>query len=256
MKSTAEINGNMIKKISSGGDTLIGRNHCKAEEEFITHFLPVCFANDLPNIKPYDDAVDERVRVISFKKSFVNEPTNELELKADPKIKDEIETLKFKKAFVGMLIWVYTFDNIEFEPIDVINGKEDWIQDDKNLIETFKEDFEITNDVNDHIPAKFIEDWIKQKKLGISMKKFGVEMKKYCTIHNLKNIHSGVKHLGKSVRVWVGIRKLIEEDMEEEIPVMEVINKKETNKHIEVIPTIEDIYTPEEDIQEFQNILG
>jgi hypothetical protein len=41
-----EIDGNMIKKISSGGDSLIGRNHCKAEEEFVTNFLPICFAND------------------------------------------------------------------------------------------------------------------------------------------------------------------------------------------------------------------
>jgi len=111
MKSTVELNGLMIKKISSGGDTLIGRNHCKAEEEFVAHFLPFCLANDLPNIKPYDDAVDTRVKVVSYTKSYVPEPANEMELQADPEIATEIKTKKFQKAFIGMLIHQYTFQN-------------------------------------------------------------------------------------------------------------------------------------------------
>ena len=42
--------------------------------------LSICFANDLPRIKPYDNAVDNRVRVISYAKKFVDEPTNDNEL--------------------------------------------------------------------------------------------------------------------------------------------------------------------------------
>jgi hypothetical protein len=212
MKSTAEINGNMCKKVASGGDALIGRNHNKGEEEFVSHFIPICFANDLPKITPYDDAVDERVRVISYKKAFVSEPTNELELLADPNIKEEIKTLEFQRAFVGMLILAYTFNNTNDEPLEVMNAKKDWIQEDKNFIEGFKNDFEITNEPEDFVPSKTIETWINQKKLGISMKKFGMEMKRYTLIHKLENVMSNNKKVyGKVVKVWFGMKETVEE---------------------------------------------
>jgi phage/plasmid-associated DNA primase len=212
MKSTVELNGNMIKKISSGGDTLIGRNHCKSEEEFITHLLPVCLANDIPNIKPYDDAVDGRTRVISYKKEFVDEPMNELELKKDANIEIELKTLKFQKAFVGLLIHQYTCYNHNIEPIDVINAKKEWINEDKGIVETFKRDFEITNNENDFVTSNNIEEWINSKKLGISMKKFGMEMKKYITIHKLDNVENKVKKInGKGVQAWFGIQKILED---------------------------------------------
>ena len=81
IKSTIELNGNMIKKISSGGDTNVGRNHCQAEEEFVMIPLAICLANDLSPIKPYDDAVESRIRVVSYTKQYVDEPSNEFELK-------------------------------------------------------------------------------------------------------------------------------------------------------------------------------
>ncbi len=57
---------NMIWKIASGGDILIARGHCQNETEFTTHFVPVVLTNDIPNIKPYDDAIDSRVHLISY----------------------------------------------------------------------------------------------------------------------------------------------------------------------------------------------
>ena len=61
----------MIKKFSSGGDPLVGRVHGGLECEFTSHFLAIVSANDLPPIKPYDDAVDNRLRVICNPKEFV-----------------------------------------------------------------------------------------------------------------------------------------------------------------------------------------
>ena len=51
-----------------------GRIHGGLETEFIPQFLTVVLANDIPEIKPYDDAVEDRVRVYSYTKSFVDEP--------------------------------------------------------------------------------------------------------------------------------------------------------------------------------------
>jgi phage/plasmid-associated DNA primase len=56
----------MILKIASASDILIARGHCQNETDFTTRFLPVVLTNDIPNIKPYDDAVDSRVHVISY----------------------------------------------------------------------------------------------------------------------------------------------------------------------------------------------
>ena len=98
MKSGITLNGNFIKKIASGGDPLIGRTHCKEETEFNTHFLPIVLDNDMSKITPYDDAVDTRVRCLSFNKSFVDrEPENELELKMDLNIKEELKGLRFQR---------------------------------------------------------------------------------------------------------------------------------------------------------------
>jgi hypothetical protein len=175
MKSNCDLNGNMIKKISSGGDTLIGRRHCQEEEEFNTHFLPICLANDLPKIKPYDDAVSGRVRVISYTKQFVEgEPSNELELKMDMNIKQEIKTLRFQRVFMGLLIRSYdTFhtDNnrVETEPAEVLAAKDEWVGKGSSPIESFFEDFEVTNNPDDYVRSKDIEEWLVQKQLGITM---------------------------------------------------------------------------------------
>ena len=81
IKTDTELNGNDIKKFSSGGDGLVGRIHGGLETEFIPHFMMVIFANDIPKITPYDDAVDNRLKIIGFNKQFVDEPTNEYQLK-------------------------------------------------------------------------------------------------------------------------------------------------------------------------------
>ena len=97
LKNNIPLNGNAIKKISSGGDTLIGRGHNANEEEFVTDFLAICMANDLTKITPYDDAVDERLKVIIYKRLFVENPSNEFEIKMDKNINNEIIQLNFKR---------------------------------------------------------------------------------------------------------------------------------------------------------------
>jgi phage/plasmid-associated DNA primase len=83
IKSTIPLNGNLIKVVSSVGDAVIGRNHRDSEKMFYLSFLCIVFANDLPRIVPYDDAVSNRVRVVSYEKIYSEDP-NEYELKSDP----------------------------------------------------------------------------------------------------------------------------------------------------------------------------
>ena len=82
------------------------------------------------------------------------------------------------------------------EPEDVINAKKDWNNEDKSVIDSFKNDFELTGNKDDFVTSKEIEDWIRINNLGITMKKFGMEMKKYLTIRKIDNIENKEKKIG------------------------------------------------------------
>ena len=215
MKSTVELNGNMIKKISSGGDLIIGRSHCKEETSFVCDFLAVCMSNDLNNIKPYDQAVSKRVRVIPYEKEFVDEPTNDMELKKDPNIEKEMTTELFKRVFMMMVIlrydqFVRDENGVEVEPEEVINAKRDWTGDDggkHKYVQKFIDDYEITNNEKDYVVSKVMETWLESKNFGISYILFTKDLKAYCKERNLDVVESKVKKIcGKSPHVWVGIR--------------------------------------------------
>ena len=82
-------------------------------------------------IKPYDDAVDNRLRVICNPKEFVAKTAENLgedELQMDPSIDKEIQTEEFQRAFVMLLIEAYTdfLLNGELEPEAVKKCKDDW----------------------------------------------------------------------------------------------------------------------------------
>jgi phage/plasmid-associated DNA primase len=207
----------MIKKISSGGDAIVGRGHGENEEEFITHFLSFVFANDLPKIKPYDDAVNNRTKVFSYKKTFVDNPSNEYELKMDRDIEKEILTKRFQSMFIELLIREYKeyMENgcEDIEPLEASVSKTEWIEEEQNYIDMFKNEFEITNDSKDWVESSVIADWLINKKLGITMTKFGFEMNKYIKINGLDNVFSKDKKIsGKVKKVWYGIKNVSDDD--------------------------------------------
>lgn len=245
MKSTLELNGNMIKKISSGGDGVVGRTHGGEETEFITHFLPICFSNDMNKITPYDNAVDNRARVISYKKQFVDgEPKDDNEISKDYNIENEMKTLRFQKVFIGLLIKQYLEysetiielneikhklkenpDELELkfklseleiklsEPEEVKDAKREWIEPENNIIESLLNDFEFTNNSEDFIKSQDLQDWLTNGKKGVSIKRLSVDLKKYITKNKLDNVVSKVKKIGgKATNCWFGIKQSFECD--------------------------------------------
>ena len=74
---------------------------------------------------------------------------------------------------------------------------------------------DLSNNANDFVKSDYIEEWLKQKNLGVSMKCFGGELKKHCVINGLLNVLNKAKKLnGKSKVVWLGIKEVryVEED--------------------------------------------
>jgi hypothetical protein len=212
------LNGNIMKKVCSGGDALKGRLHGGLETSFVPQFLSVLLANDIPEIKPYDDAMINRVRVYSYTKTFVDEPQNELfELKKDPELENEMQTPRFQRCFVGMLLMSYSHFNdvlkrVEIEPNEVMMAKKDWMGDDKdnNTIEKFQKTYELTNEFSHFTTSKDIETWVASSK-EISYRKFVMELKKYVAINNLDKINNKGKKIGaKNVQGWYGIKLIVE----------------------------------------------
>ena len=92
----------------------------------------------------------------------------------------------------------------------MVVAKNEWIGDEQEVgfVSQFLEDFELTDNINDFVKSSTIEEWLKNKNLGVSMKCFGGELKKHCIINKFVNIDNKYKKVsGKTVKVWFGIKE-------------------------------------------------
>ena len=69
IKMSKSIDGNMIKKIASGGDGYKARVIYGKEEKIINRSTEFLMVNDIPTVAPNDDAVKNRVRCVEYKKT-------------------------------------------------------------------------------------------------------------------------------------------------------------------------------------------
>ena len=143
------------------------------------------------------------MKIINYDKTYVENPTNEFELKLDSNIENEIKTLRFKQHFIYLLIDTY------YNFIKKGCQKKDWIQYDGDIITKFLEDYTITDNQNDYTPSAEIESWLKSKDYGITMTKFGKYLKKHINIKKFENVVNKKKKVNKkSIQVWIGIKEL------------------------------------------------
>lgn len=209
------LSGTKLKK-HSGNDDITGRLHGGNETEFKPHYMMFFFGNDMPDIDQYDEAIDGRLKVFGYSKQFVNEPTEENHLKKDISLDSDMNTIKFQINFIGLLIEAYKKYKIKelITPSQCNIFKKEWVAQDVGCMIAFLKSFELTNNKDDIIKSSDIEDWLKNKKIGIKMKKFTMEFKDYIKKHNLQNIES--KHT-KTGNKWTGIKMIIEDDDTEEL---------------------------------------
>jgi len=169
-------------------------------------------ANDIPIIKPKDDALYDRAKVFNYEKPYVDEPSNEFELKKDSNIGTEIKTDKFIKTFIYLLVDTYylykTGELVQTESPEMIEAKSLWIgeTDEKDVFTQFNDDFEITNNTDDYILAADLQDWLKENS-KLSPTKFGVEFKNMCRRKKHDKVDKIRRRVeGKLCYVWTGIK--------------------------------------------------
>lgn len=215
MDEDRDLNCALIKAISGETDNIVARGHCKDETSFLPHFLPICFANGMSNISPYDPAMDGRVEVFDYKKQFVKSNPIENQLLQDPNLKYEMETEEFQQTFTSLFIEEYEKykkPNGELpRPSLCINAKQKWVSQSNHIdnIATFLEEFEFTDKQEDKIFSKEIHNFISELESKVTPKKFVVELKEYIEKQGYKNVISKTMSIGGiKGQGWTGIKRL------------------------------------------------
>ncbi len=215
------MNGNGIKKISSGSDDIVGRTHGKEETTFKLHGMFTMFVNDIPPIKPVDKGLANRLSVVNFSKEYVAEPEegNPLQLKSDPHLPEELSTARFKKAMLALLLFTYqdAYKNkkLDYVPPEAQVDLAKWFpqveqikSNDNEIPDSFFTEFEITGDSNHFVVSNNIVEWLKRSDIKMSVTKLGNEIKNYAAKHNLK-VESKLKKVKKVAKqCWFGIREV------------------------------------------------
>jgi phage/plasmid-associated DNA primase len=206
LSPTQKLSGTALKK-HSGNDEIMGRLHGGNETSFQPHYTMMLFGNDMPDIKPYDDAIDNRIDVFSYTKRFVDVPMED-ELLKDPHLTEEMNTPEFQFNFIGMLIRAYETKGME-KPDACNQAKKDWVEQDIGALPAFLQDFEITNNVEDKTSSSDIQDWLLDKKLSITMKKLGMELKPFLLKNKFDKVENKVVSIrGKKQQAWIGIKQI------------------------------------------------
>ena len=209
IKTDCVLNGNLMKKVSSGEDRLVGRGHYEKEQSFRCHFLSLVCANDLPQIKPFDEAMDGRTLVFPFDKQYSMTPTGD-QLQADPHLSEEMNTVEFKLSFLHALLNAYQGflrRGALAVPEKSRQSRKEWIDAEPNLMESFKQTFEFTDNIQDWVPSSELNEWVKNK--GVTMTKLGRDINKFAETKKLENVSAIRKKIdGKATQVWLGIREI------------------------------------------------
>lgn len=206
-----KIDGNKIKKLASGGDTISARKNYQDERELKVQSTLMFNANDFLPITPMD-TMETCVTFASTKQfktqEFINSRRENCALEqeismyqiADPNIKLMCSTKDWMDALVHLVMDYYVDKAVPF-----VNQ---FLEDDTNtnLMATILSVFEITKDRKDKISNKDLKDWTASN--GIS---FGTKLKPM-----LKNWGCSDYRLNTGERGMQGLRLIVKEPIENE----------------------------------------
>lgn len=200
-----DVNGNYIKKLS-GCDRLVGRLNHGNEFGFRPHFTPFCFLNDIPEIKPLDDAAFGRGKYEEFAYVFTDNPTDPHHKKKDHDLSSKFKIEKFIRGFIHILLDGYkeylTNGFPEFDP----EVKDKWTKETRVgtvIKDAFDELFEVTKETKANKDMVLVSD----------INRFFESHKNTFKMSKAKTMDMLTKQKGlyqsdpiKGHRYWVGIK--------------------------------------------------
>jgi hypothetical protein len=165
-KTQLAIDGNMLKKLVSGGtDTISFRKMCVNDADKV-FFRPTIFilANDLPKITPCSEEINDRLQVVDYHYSFQSKPT---ELHHKP-LDREIGTKMAQDDYADAFFWVLTQEYQAWEqagfpelPPCETELQED-LMEQANVKNILLGRYELTGADTDQVDAKEVQAYLRQ----------------------------------------------------------------------------------------------
>lgn len=201
-KVKTKIDGNMIKRVASGGDRVMVRVNFGDEQIIV--FIPrtTFFGNDFPECSP-QDALETQTMIKCPYKYVTEDVKQDMEEKKcntlhirikDPELKFKIKTQGYIDGFRALLF--EAFQNEIFQPsaqvkADTLMYRDDE-QDENTLI---SEGFEYTGQFEDVILMSTMKDWIRDNNLNITCKKLKIHLENMGGKHNNRLLIDGQKNV-------------------------------------------------------------
>ena len=190
-----KINGNMIKRFASGGDTICARKLFMNEIEFKMQSRLMIMCNDLPPIEPKD--ATQTLVMFKFPYKYVNEadmvdPLPYFRL-ADPTIDEYVKEMTVCDAFIHILIDHYEDAKLKMSPKvekDTKEYREDAGDEDMIIRDTFKYSAVKT----DHVTNDDMRDFIRNNKINMSISLLKDKLIKMNGVYEQRRVN------GKAVR--------------------------------------------------------
>ena len=210
----SRINGALIKKFASGGDTIVARplyhDPCMFK---LSGRLLMC-ANDMPDVKPQDTC--ETLDYFESPSKFVDKDderlgTHDMYLEKDDSVKDFVKSPEAQRAMIWALLEAYQ-DAPVLTPL-MQELREEFVVED-NEKEHFLARFEFTRDYeNDFLEIANISVAASIVELSASSRLYNRWLKNHGARMDRKTIGK------KQKRVWTGIKEVPEEMLRNPQPV-------------------------------------
>jgi P4 family phage/plasmid primase-like protien len=154
---TYKLKTSLVKSIT-GGDTITVRDLYKSNISFKPKFSVILQCNKKPDIDKLDIAIEQRLKVIHYPFTFVENPTLETERKIDTSLKDKcINNMDFIKCFMQIIL-EYAYKNSKSNttplPSKVKEQNEQYFDDNNPVKEFLRDSCEITKNVNDKVQCR------------------------------------------------------------------------------------------------------
>jgi len=196
------IDGNLIKKICSGGDKIQMRTNYVNETNARIQGTLILFNNDMPKAEPAD--VFQKLVPFSLPSKFVDDITEDDKIKnphykkSDPNIKQFVNNKDVCKAFIWIII-----DSYKSTKIKLNDNQQNFIDNFKteDEFDLFFKFFEITKNNDDRVKSADIQEWIKKNNIPMSMAKISNYLTNRGCVHGTHKINNKTAKGYKGIKI-------------------------------------------------------
>jgi len=195
-----KLDGNMIKKVASGGDVMMARQNYKDERQFRIQASLLLNCNDLPDIDPTDAC--EKLLPYSCPNKFTNDPRLLEEFPDFMKLADDRIKEFCRRPEVGDAFFWIVADHYRAQRPTITDEmrrfKSNFHQEDEQ--DKVWQHFVVTRNTEDFVSKQQVKSFLQEKKINMTTKKFYLLVVQRGATDVVKQIN------GKNTRGYRGVK--------------------------------------------------